>query len=971
MARAATTGVGLNSLAVDDEYVSQVAEGGRTVKGHEPNFVRTEGPYSGSRPGGNQEDDEEEDGERKERGGNEDSQWSSASVAGSLAGSGRPAVPSAPSEDRRLRFGKEEVEEFEVDERSSLRPLARRPGRKEAARREEEDQIYTNNVNTKNLDNIIIETNVPKETLTDEGRRLQARSTSPSRRNSGDKCSVSVGHQTPHSRLSRTPARGAALSKQGSSAKLSESMGHLTPHCRRKDMEKDVVEKTMAEEEATPGGLCADQVHPELRAAQLRRGPPALRPVRCQGSSLSPAPLLQSISLDAVEGEMVEVASSTASGRQVEDEGNWWRPSGPAYLDENTGEPIAKHLADEKAEEECSSMEEWGVWDVVPWEQARARTGKPPIRTRWVRVNKGDAETPDIRVRLVGMEVAYQKDVEFFSATPPLEALKALISWTATRPPREELGQGDRKIMVVDAKKAHIHAWAQRELYIELPPERAQPGKCGKLRRSLYGFRDAPALWEAYLADELEKIGFVRGKSSAATFHHPKWNVRAVVHGDDFSFAGYSSGLLRVRKAIDQAFLLKDVGTLGWDEGDVQELRILNRIVTLIKNEKESGISYEADPRHAELLVAALGPEPRGGISTPGEKIRRGKGHRFEEETGEDESEIGEVKKQQHEQEEGEADEEALPPHLAHLYRAGAARANFLAMDRPDLSWSAKELCRRMSAPRREDMLRLRRLARYLVEAPRLVSWFAAQSAGLPVRAFADTDFAGCPDTRRSTSGGCLLRGQHHLKHWSVTQKCITLSTGEAELSGCVKGAAEGLGLQALLADLGEEVPLELWTDSSAAIGIAKRSGIGRIRHLAVALLWLQEKVKNGELDLYKVLGEDNPADLMTKSMSRPSIDKHLKTMSFRRETGRAKSAPKVSSTMEPYLATTAPLSRNRSEAARPTSTTSASRLSAVVPSTSPSSSPIRSSASTSGERSKPTFLTRSWAACSCCPSTS
>eukprot|EP00969_Alexandrium_andersonii_P074680 3294522-Alexandrium_andersonii.AAC.1 len=60
---------------------------------------------------------------------------------------------------------------------------------------------------------------------------------------------------------------------------------------------------------------------------------------------------------------------------------------------------------------------------------------------------------------------------------------------------------------------------------------------------------------------------------------------------------------------------------------------------------------------------------------------------------------------------------------------------------------------------------------------------------------YTDTDFAGCMSARRSTSGGAAMWGAHTIKHWSTTQKTIALSSGEAELAGIVKGAAEGMGL--------------------------------------------------------------------------------------------------------------------------------------------------------------------------------
>ena len=93
----------------------------------------------------------------------------------------------------------------------------------------------------------------------------------------------------------------------------------------------------------------------------------------------------------------------------------------------------------------------------------------------------------------------------------------------------------------------------------------------------------------------------------------------------------------------------------------------------------------------------------------------------------------------------------------------------------------------------------------------------------------------------------------------------LALSSGEAELCAVTKAAAEGLGIRALLQDFGFDARLELHSDATAAIGMCKRLGLGRVRHLAVADLWLQQRVKSGELTLHKVLGKENPADILTK----------------------------------------------------------------------------------------------------------
>ena len=235
------------------------------------------------------------------------------------------------------------------------------------------------------------------------------------------------------------------------------------------------------------------------------------------------------------------------------------------------------------------------------------------------------------------------------------------------------------------------------------------------------------------------------------------------------------------------------------------------------------------------------------------------------------------------------------------LFQAGVARANYLALDRPDIAFATKELCRRMSAPRWRDLAALRRIARYLLGTPRQVYQFRWQEE-MDLDAYVDTDFAGCAATRRSTSGGVLCRGGHLLKHWSSTQKGVTLSSGEAELAGVVKGTSEVLGLQSVAADMGIKLVAHVRADSSAALGICQRSGIGKVRHLAVAQLWVQEKVKNREILLHKVVGTENPADLLTKHLARPDVHKCLAKVGLRPEAGRPTSAPEVAAEVEAFL---------------------------------------------------------------------
>ena len=104
--------------------------------------------------------------------------------------------------------------------------------------------------------------------------------------------------------------------------------------------------------------------------------------------------------------------------------------------------------------------------------------------------------------------------------------------------------------------------------------------------------------------------------------------------------------------------------------------------------------------------------------------------------------------------------------------------------------------------------------------------------------------------------------GTHLVKAWSSTQTSVALSSGEAEYYGLVRGVGLGLGIQSLYRDIGLELNLRAWTDSSAAIGVAKRQGLGKLRHLECQSLWLQQRLRRGEFTLHKVAGETNPSDL-------------------------------------------------------------------------------------------------------------
>ena len=116
------------------------------------------------------------------------------------------------------------------------------------------------------------------------------------------------------------------------------------------------------------------------------------------------------------------------------------------------------------------------------------------------------------------------------------------------------------------------------------------------------------------------------------------------------------------------------------------------------------------------------------------------------------------------------------------------------------------------------------------------------------------------------------MHGNHNIKTWSSTQQVIALSSGEAEYYGMVKGAGNTLGIAGMFKDMGVQYGVVLYTDSSAAKGISSRRGLGKVRHIELNQLWLQDQVARGKVSVRKIRGEDNISDSLTKHSNQERI---------------------------------------------------------------------------------------------------
>ena len=241
----------------------------------------------------------------------------------------------------------------------------------------------------------------------------------------------------------------------------------------------------------------------------------------------------------------------------------------------------------------------------------------------------------------------------------------------------------------------------------------------GKLNHSLYGTRNAALNWTKEYTRALEEIGFVKGKASAYNFRHVQRDVKLTVHGDDFLVTGSRSDLPWLRDKLGSKYEI-----MGPE--DEQEIKILNRVTRWGLH----GLEYEADQRHAELVIKELELLTAKPVSTPSTTEKEEK-----------------------------PDEVLLSAGDSQKFRSVAARVNFLAQDRPDLQYASRRVSQHKSNPTTESMVMLKRIGRHLRGAARCVQYFHWSSEDEDLLGFADSDWAGSKRDAKSTSGGALLWG--------------------------------------------------------------------------------------------------------------------------------------------------------------------------------------------------------------------
>ena len=284
----------------------------------------------------------------------------------------------------------------------------------------------------------------------------------------------------------------------------------------------------------------------------------------------------------------------------------------PQYLDEYTGEVLPRDLIHEAIIDELNYFND-RVWQITTKEEMLKLKEYVFVRSRWIMSN---AAEPDCRARLVACEVnkTGEKNDLFYASTPPLEAKKAMF---ARYVEHARAGPLPLRLSFVDVRKAYFNGVPKRAVFMQLPKELGLPSHyVAKQVRCVYGTRDAGSIWEDVYRAALEDMGFESGVASPCCFVHRARGLSVVVHGDDFTALGTDPELDWYESQLAQHFELKIRGRLGEGCPGDNELRILNRIVRITPD----GLTYEADPRHVDLLSQSMSLEGANSVVTPGIK---------------------------------------------------------------------------------------------------------------------------------------------------------------------------------------------------------------------------------------------------------------------------------------------------------------------------------------------------------------
>jgi hypothetical protein len=352
--------------------------------------------------------------------------------------------------------------------------------------------------------------------------------------------------------------------------------------------------------------------------------------------------------------------------------------------------------------------------------------------------------------------------------------------------------------------------------------------------------KQASRQWFSKFSTTLIGHGFTQSKSDYSLFTRVQESsfIALLVYVDDIVIASNNfQAISTLTGFLNSAFKLKDLGPLKFFLG----LEIARSSKGIYVSQRKYALEILDD---AGVLAAKPAPVPM----EPNIKLSREEGDLLSDPT---------------------------------VYRRMIGRLVYLTISRPDIPFSVQLLSQFMDSPRKPHLDAAYKVLRYIKSSPGQGILFPASSS-LHLKVFCDSDWAGCPDTRRSVTGFCVFLGDSLISWKSKKQHIVSRSSAEAEYRSMAAVTCELSWLTALLKDLqlNHSQPTLVFCDSQAALHIAANPVYHeRTKHIEIDCHIVRDKLSEGRIRTLHIHSPHQLADLLTKPLPRTSFHHLLSKM--------------------------------------------------------------------------------------------
>jgi transposase InsO family protein len=464
------------------------------------------------------------------------------------------------------------------------------------------------------------------------------------------------------------------------------------------------------------------------------------------------------------------------------------------------------------------------------WELADLPRGHRAITLKWVFKLKRDEAGAIVKhkARLVARGFLQQEGIDFDDAFAPvarMESVRLLLALAA---------QEGWRVHHMDVKSAFLNGDLQEEVYVHQPSGFAIPGKEGKvlrLRKALYGLRQAPRAWNAKLDSTLKRMGFKQSPHEAAVYRRGNGGNALLVgvYVDDLVITGTNDAeVAAFKEEMKATFQMSDLGPLSFYLG-------------IEVHQDDSGITLR-QTAYAKRVVELAGLTDCNPALTPMEERLKLSRDSTTEEVD------------------------------ATQYRRLVGSLRYLAHTRPDLAFPVGYVSRYMQRPTTEHQLAVKRIIRYVAGTLDHGLFYPRCPGATHFVGYSDSDHAGDIDTSKSTSGILFFLGKCLVSWQSVKQQVVALSSCEAEYIAASTASTQALWLARLLGDLlGRDTgAVELRVDSKSALALAKNPVFHeRSKHIRVRYHFIRGCLEEGSIKAGYINTMDQLADLLTKPLGR------------------------------------------------------------------------------------------------------